>query len=184
MVLTTAAACILRFFQLTDFTDANTGEVVEGSSIALYIYGVLFFALICAGVYAFFSGKKARAFDIEACGKRIAPWSALLAAAFFADFLYQAYSCYEYISGTAYIEYSYIGSRMVSAAAEVLCSFYFIAFTMTAKGENYDIRNLTWLHFAPVLWGLARLAGIMVKIIDISRSTETVLEFFFLVFFF
>lgn len=181
MMFTAAASCVLRFFQLTNYTDSETGNIVDGSNWAFYIYAAALLLLVCTGAYAALKGCRDYKVNLDAAGKREFRASTLLSITFFFDFVFQIYTGYSYFTNASYVDYIYFVPLAISAVFALLSCFYFAVFSMTARGKNYDFKNLLWFHFAPVLWGISRLIIIMVKIVDVCENVEIVLEFIFLV---
>ncbi|MGN0522045.1 MAG: hypothetical protein ACI4IQ_05345 [Eubacterium sp.] len=173
------AACILRFYQLLKFTDRQTGFISGDGSITYFIYGLLILACICAILYSLSKKKTAKAVRFQK-SKAVLFSSFLLCAAFFYDFLYQCYNCFEYIQKNAYLEYNYLIPMALSGIFALLTCFYFITFALTYSGSNFDFRNFTFLHFAPAAWTFLKLIIIMVKIMDITAGVETFCEFILL----
>lgn len=181
--ITVLAACALRFFQLLALTDAQTGLVAQNgkSSVVLYIMLMLCFAgtlLYCKGLEL-----KVRTFDFENNGKAVSVGAVLLALSFFADFIHQCYNTYSYLEGASYMEYRYLIPLILSALLALVSSFYFITFSKTANGANYDFRNFTLLHFAPLAWAFTRLCMIMTRLLNAVSDVETGVEFIFLAIF-
>ncbi|MCM1114198.1 MAG: hypothetical protein NC397_01730 [Clostridium sp.] len=181
LVLMVIASCVLRFFQLLKYTD-HYGDIAVKSSIPIFIYGMFFGELILTAIYAFKIKATGNIFNFNTANKSSYFASSFLCAAFFIDFLHQCINCFNYISSASYIEYAYIIPLGLSALFSLINCFYFVTFALTAKGSNYDFRNFTLLHFSPIIWGIAKLVIIMVKIVDITINIEICLEFLLLVF--
>lgn len=181
------SSCLVHFFQLSRFTDKNTGFVIGETSLPFVIYFLIFVTVGVIGFYAKYTDNT-KIIDFSKPDKTLFLSSAFLSVTMFVDFIHQCGSVYNYISKTNYIEYVYIIPLMLSALLALVCCFYFSVLSVTAKGSNYDFRNFTLLHIAPVLWAFTRLILIMIKIIDIKRDADTSLEFlllsFMLLFFF
>lgn len=182
IALSVIAACVLRFFILLDFTDKKTGYVVEGTVLPLFLYAVLGVILLFVGLFSKNKTQPSSLLDFEGSSKGECLNYLFLSLSFFIDFIYQGYICYDYLSGTDYIEYVYVIPLIITALLALICCFYFGCAAMTANGSNYDFRNLTVFHFAPVMWGLVRLIMMMLKIIDIRLGVENMLEFLLLSF--
>lgn len=175
--LPVAVSCILRFFLLLNHTDKKTGLLTDGNNLSLIIYALAFLIIVLAALYSYKKTHLGTLFDLDK-GERGEYLSAsFLAAAFFADFIYQGYNCYDYFSRVSYIDYAYFIPLALSGLLSLVCCFYFICVGLTANGSNYDFRNFRILHFMPVLWGFVKLLLIMFKIIDIRLDVESTLEF-------
>lgn len=182
MIIPVVASCVLRFFQLLDFTDKKTGNVIGAAHMSFSVYILLAAAMIFDFVYVKKKTSFAPLLDFENKSRSEYTVSAFLSFAYFADFLHQAYNCYHYISRVSYIEYAYLIPLAVSGVLALFCCFYFVSFAMTAGGSNYDFRNFTVFHFMPVIWCFSKLIMMMLKIIDIKQNIEGVLEFLLMVF--
>ena len=181
IVITVISSCTLHFFQLFENGGSIGGIKFEVSSFITYL--LVFLNFIFAGVYSYNKKNTAQAFDFDNTGKSVYVSSAALAAAFFVDFIHQCYNCYDYIQRVSYIEYKYVCLIGISGIFALISCFYFIVFSLTSKGENYDFRNFTWLHFSPVGWAFARLFAMMIKIVDVKIEVDAFLEFLFLTMF-
>lgn len=188
MIIPVIASCVLRFFQLLDFTDKKTGSVIGGGYMSLAVYILLAVAMLFDFVYVKNKTSFVPLLDFEKSSKAEYAASAFFAVTYFADFVHQAYNCYSYISRVSYIEYAYLIPLAVSGVLALLCCFYFVCFSVTAGGSNYDFRNFTLFHFMPVIWCFSKLIMMMLKIIDVKQNVEGVLEFllvsFMIMFFF
>ena len=180
--LPVVASCVLRFFQLTRYTDSETGFVTGNNGLTPCIYGLLFLSLVFLGIYSVKNKSSGVAVDFENCGKAQQICSLILSVSFFFDFIRQCYNCCDTLQRYAYVEYAYLIPLALSGVAALFSSFYFISFYLTVSGSGYDFRNLTWFHFAPAVWGFLRLILIMIKIVDVRLDVETVLEFLLLAF--
>ena len=171
------ASCVLRFFLLLNYTDKDTGYVKNGGEITVIIYVLL---LVTALLTAFYSKNKQISDNLLSFDKNIRLQrfsSAFLALTFFIDFIHQCFNCYQELSKTVYVEYTYLAILIVSALFALLCSFYFLCYSMTAGGFGYDFKNLRLFHFAPIVWAMARLLIMLLRIIDAKQDVESVLEF-------
>lgn len=182
MIIPVIASCVLRFFQLLDFTDKKTGNVIGGGQMSLAVYILLAAAIILDFICVKKKSEFVPLLDFEKGGKAEYAVSAFLAIAYFADFVHQAYNCYSYVSKMSYIEYAYLIPMAISGILALLSCFYFVCFAMTAGGSNYDFRNFTLFHFIPVIWCFSKLIMMMLKIIDVKQNVEGVLEFLLMVF--
>lgn len=181
IVIMVIASCTLHFFQLFEGGASIGGIKFEVSSLITYL--LVFLNFIFAGIYSYNKKNTAQALDFDNTGKSVYRSSAALAAAFFVDFIHQCYNCYDYVQSVSYIEYKYVCLIGISGAFALVSCFYFIVFSLTSKGENYDFRNFTWLHFAPVVWAFSRLFTMMIKIVDVKIEVDAFLEFLFLTMF-
>lgn len=181
-VLPVIVSCVLRFFQLTRYTDSATGLVTGNNGLTACIYGLLFLSIALLGIYAVRNKSVGTAVDFEHCRKSQRICSLILGVSFFADFIRQCYNCFDTLQRYSYIEYTYLIPLALSGVAALFSSFYFISFYLTASGSEYDFRNLTWFHFSPAAWVFLKLILIMIKIVDVRLEAETVLEFLLLVF--
>lgn len=177
MIITVIAACVLHFFQLYYPIDTaiSSPEKIIFSPYSVYLLMLLGFTFSAA--YSFSEELDAVTFDFSQHKSSIYLSSIALAFAFFYDFIHQAYNCYSYASKVAFIEYAYIIPLGASSAFALLSSFYYFAFATTAKNVNYDFRNFTLLHFAPVVWAFSKLCTIMSRIVDVKLNVEICCEF-------
>lgn len=185
LILSTVAAGVavfLRFRQLLFFTDNSTGFVVpEGEVYSYWIYGLIFCSAVLCLVFAFRSKCTAQGIAPKSQGK-VAAFAFLNAAAFFIDFVLQAYDCFSYVENTVYLERNELAIMILVGAFALLSSFYYITVGMTLRGSQYDFRSFKLFHFVPVLWAVTRLLDILVEMVNVSMGTETVVEFIYLVF--
>lgn len=170
-------SCVLRFFQLLRYTDKKTGLIVDGGNLSFVIYALLLVIFIISALYSKRHQPVRTLFASENGTKGEFLSSVFLSGAFFADFMYQSFNCYSYSSRVSYIDYTFLIPLALSGLLALACCFYFLCASMTANGSNYDFRNFTILHFAPVLWGFFRLLLIMLKIIDVKLDVEATIEF-------
>ncbi len=179
IIITVIAACVLHFFQLYD--GQNEGKILFSENLPSYIVYVLIFSgFIFAFFYAVFKKNLSCTFDTQKGKASIFLSSVLLALSFFYDFIHQGYNCYSYASSAFYIDYTYVVPMGISGVFALISSFYFFTLAMTEKNENYDFKNFTLLHFAPVAWAFVRLIGIMVQIVDVKINIEVFCEFILL----
>lgn len=180
IVITAIAACTLHLFQFF-FESGEPAAAFAGSDSILYIIYALVFAgsFFCA-IYAFFKKDMAKTFDFGNRKSSVFLSSVLLAITFFFDFLHQGYNCYDYVQSVSFIEYTYLVPLGASGLFALVSGFYFTTLAMTARNLNYDFRNFTLLHFAPVVWAFSKLFGIMIKIVDIKANMELCCEFILL----
>lgn len=171
MIITVSAACILHFFQI------YSKNSIAGAYV---VYLMIFSGFIFAGIYANSKKNLAKTFDIENGQRSVFLSSIILSISFFYDFVHQGYNCYDYVSRVSYIDYTYIVPIGISGIFALLSCFYFTAFSLTVRGSNYDFRNFTLLHFAPVIWAIIKLFGIMLQIVDVNVNSETCCEFILL----
>lgn len=179
IVITVVAACVLHFFKLMQQTGRNIFDF-DTDIFSYVIYALMAVCAAACGIYASGQRDLPETFDTERKNKKFSAIVLLLSVSMFFDFLHQCYNCYEYVQSVAYIEYAYLVPIGLSGLAALLCSFYFLTFSLTYKNDNYDFRNFTWLHFAPVLWAFVRMLMIMSRIVDIKSSFEICCEFLFL----
>lgn len=182
IALPVIVSCVLRFFILLDFTDKKTGYVVAENQLPMFTYAAVFVLIIFVALFSRHKTELSPLLEFQKNSRGECLALSFLSLSFFADFLYQGYNCYDYLSGTNYIEYVYIIPLIISAMFALICCFYFGCAAMTANGSNYDFRNLKVFHFAPIIWGLIKLIIMMLKIIDIRLGIENVLEFLLLAF--
>lgn len=179
IVITVIAACVLHFFQLYGEHSKDVSSFSwDFPSYIVYVLIVLGF--IFAFFYAVFKKNLARTFDIQKGKAGIFLSSVLLAVSFFYDFIHQGYNCFSYASSSFYIDYTYIVLIGISGVLALISSFYFFTLALSEKNENYDFKNFTFLHFAPVAWAFVKLIGIMMQIVDVKINIEVFCEFILL----
>lgn len=185
LILSTVAAGVavfLRFRQLLFFTDNSTGFVVpEGEVYSYWIYGLIFCSAALCLVFALRCRCSAPGIAPKSQGK-VAVFAFLNAAAFFIDFVLQAFECFDYIENTAYLERNELVLMVLLGVFALLSSFYYITVGMTLRGSQYDFRSFKLFHFVPVFWAVIRLLDILVEMVNVSMGTDTVIEFIYLVF--
>lgn len=183
MIIPVAASCVLRFFQLLNFTDKSTGNTFgSGIKLSFVTYALLAAALIFDALYSKNKIQLKPRLDFNKGGRLQNAACVFLAVACFADFLHRIYNCYNHVSKIGYMEYAYLLPMAVSGLIALLCCFYFVCVLKTLKGSNYDFRNFTFFHFAPIAWCFSNLIIMMLHIIDVKKNTEGVLEFLLMVF--
>ncbi|MCH5320293.1 MAG: hypothetical protein J1E36_00920 [Eubacterium sp.] len=171
IIITVIASCVLRFFQLFGKISFN------GNTDSYILYLLIFLCFVFAVIYSVFKKDLAETFDISNGKKSIFLSSALLSLSFFYDFIHQGYNCYSYVSSVFYIDYVYLIPMGVSGVFALISCFYFLTLALTERNENYDFKNFTFLHFAPVVWAFSKLIGIMSQIIDVKNNVELFSEF-------
>ena len=179
IVITVVAACVLHFFKLMQQAGKNIFDFDTGV-FSYVIYALMAFCAASCALYAAVQRDLPEVFDTERKNKTFSSVVLLLSVSMFFDFLHQCYNCYEYVQSVSYIEYVYLVPIGLSGLVALLCSFYFLTFSLTYKNDNYDFRNFTWLHFAPLLWAFERMLMIISRIVDIKNSFEICCEFLFL----
>lgn len=180
ILIFSAASCALRFIQLYKYTDESTGLLTDKSVTAFIIYALIAAIVLLGGLYASKKNDLTPVDNTENIYKGQYLASLFTSVAFFADFIHQTYNCYDCIVSTDYMEYTYVVTMAFYALTAILSSFYFMVFSLTAKGTNYDFRSFTLLHFAPVAWCFSRLVLIMLKIVDVRFNVEVTVEFILL----
>ena len=179
IVITAVAACILRFFQLTQ--EGSSYTHIAGLALPVYsVYPLLFLGLAFCVIYASLKKNLAATFDFEHAGNSVYLSSWLLALTFFYDFIHQGYNCYQYISDTSYMDYTYLVPLCITCIFALFSCFYFITVAVSVKNTNYDFRNFTLLHFIPIVWAFTKLFSIMLQIVDIGENVDIACEFILL----
>ncbi len=184
ILLTVTAVCVLRFFQLINDTDTQTGLIVSHSNISFVIYAVELLTILSAALYSKRKKGLIYAFDDNNSSKPLFLSAVLLSVSMFADFIHQCYNCYDYIYSVSFIEYTYLIPLALSGLFALLSSFYFLMLAVSLRRTNYDFRNFIWFHLVPVFWTFTKLFRIMVKILDIRIGVEACLEFLLIIFVF
>lgn len=177
IIVTVIAACVLHFFQLHTYSDGVQNQEQVNTNFSFIIYLLIFLGFVLSAVYSSLKKMTANVFELENGRSSIFLSSILLSISFFYDFIHQGYNCYSYISGVSYVEYAYIVPLAITCLFALVSCFYFITFAMSAKNENYDFRNFTFLHFSPVIWAFSKLLTMMIRIVDIRVNIETFCEF-------
>ncbi|MCM1285064.1 MAG: hypothetical protein NC213_04585 [Acetobacter sp.] len=180
IVVTVIAACFLRFFQLIHYTDISTGLVTDGFNLSYTIYGLLFLIMIISIGNGIAFTKRCETVFSDNHNRKIVFSSAFAALCMFADFVNQCHNCYFYVADSEYIEYGYMIPLGISVCFALVSSFYFMTVFITARGGNFDIKKLIWLHFTPIIWAVFRLISITAKFINLESGIEIALEFLFL----
>ncbi len=179
IIITAVAACFLHFFRIyTEQSKNGFAFFIDFPSYIIYI--LIFLGFIFAFFYAVFKKDSACVFDVQEGKKSILLSSALLSLSFFYDFIHQGYNCYSYASSAYYIDYTYVIPMGISGILALISSFYFLTLALTQRNENYDFKNFTFLHFAPVAWAFTKLVVIMLQIVDVKINIEVCCEFILL----
>lgn len=180
ITVTVIAVCFLRLFQLKHYTDLSTGLITDNFNLSYIVYGLSALMMIISIYNGAVCIKKCDTVSADSYNRKIAFSSAVSALCMFADFVNQCRDCYLYLADNKYIEYGYIIPLGISGGFALVSSFYFITVFITARGGNFDLKKLTWLHFSPIIWAVFRLISITAKFINLESGIEIALEFLFL----
>lgn len=180
IVITVISACTLHLFQFFDEAGEPIVKLAQGGNTSYIIYALIFLGAVLCILYSLLKKDMAKIFDLENGKSSVFLSSVLLALTFFFDFVHQGYNCFEYVQSVSFVEYAYLIPLGASGLFALVSCFYFLTLAMTAKNLNYDFRNFTLLHFAPVVWAFLKLFGIMIKIVDIRENMELCCEFILL----
>ena len=172
----------LRFVQLLLFTDSSTGRVTAaGAPLTYGLYALLLCAGVCCTVCALHQSHTAVAVAANGGSRRLTAVSYLVSVAFFFDFIYRCFLCYDLTDGAVYLQWNDLVSEGMTALFALLsCSYYFVV-GRSYGGGRYDFRAFRFFHFVPALWGLCRLLTILAKMVSVLVDTQTVCEVLFLV---
>ncbi len=178
----TGAAVVLRFVQLLLFTDSSTGRVTAaGAPLTYGLYVLLLCAGVCCTVCALHQSHTAVAVAADGGNRRLSLVAYLVSAAFFFDFIYRCFLCYDLADDAVYLQWNDLISGGLTALFALLsCAYYFIV-GRSYGGGRYDFRAFRFFHFAPALWGLCRLLTILARLVSVWADTQTVCEVLFLV---
>ncbi len=182
LTISAVSACVIRFFQLLNFTDSKTGLIYQNERLVYVFYLLVLICFVCSAIFSVCKKQTAPVFENQGGESLFLP-AVFLCITFFFDFIHQCYNCFVNIQGSAYVQYTYVVPLGLSGLFALLCSFYFFTMAVTARNGNYDFKNFILFHFMPVLWAFTRLLIIMTEIVDIKTAAETVCEFALLVFF-
>lgn len=176
----TGAAVVLRFVQLLLFTDSSTGRVTAaGAPLTYGLYALLLCASVCCTVCALHQSHTAVAVAANGGSRRLTVVSYLVSVAFFFDFIYRCFLCYDLADGAVYLQWNDLVSEGLTALFALLsCSYYFVV-GRSYGGGRYDFRAFRFFHFVPALWGLCRLLTILAKMVSVLVDTQTVCEVLF-----
>ncbi|MCC8073020.1 MAG: hypothetical protein LIO62_02715 [Clostridiales bacterium] len=174
LFLSVAAASFLHFFL---YSDSFVND--DGGNATIYVIVLIVISAVLCAIASPGKDSLPTLFDF-ASKKQITAVMYLLSISFFVDFLHQGYNCYKYLEQHTYTEYNYLICVAASGVFALFCCFYFIVFSKTVTGSNYDVRNFTALHLSPVIWALLQLFVIMIKIVDINTDYEIFYQFIFL----
>ena len=178
----TGVAVVLRFLQLLLFADGSTGRVTAGGAPLTYaLYALLLCAGVCCTVCAVHQGHTAVAVAADGGNRPLAVAAYLVSVAFFFDFIYRCFLCYDLADASAYLQWNDLASGLLTALFALLsCSYYFIV-GRSYGGGRYDFRAFRFFHFVPALWGFCRLLTILAKMVSVWADAQTVCEVLFLV---
>ena len=124
----TGAAVVLRFVQLLLFTDSSTGRVTAaGAPLTYGLYALLLCAGVCCTVCALHQSHTAVAVAANGGSRRLTVVSYLVSVAFFFDFIYRCFLCYDLADGAVYLQWNDLVSEGLTALFALLsCSYYFV----------------------------------------------------------
>lgn len=178
----TGVAVVLRFVQLLLFTDGSTWRVTAGGVPLTYgLYALLLCAGVCCVVCALRQDHTAVAVAVDGSRRPLAAAAYLVSVAFFFDFIYRCFLCYDLADSSAYLQWNDLVSEVLTALFALLsCSYYFVV-GRSYGGGRYDFRAFRFFHFVPALWGLCRLLTILAKMVSVWADAQTVCEVLFLV---
>ena len=137
----TGAAVVLRFVQLLLFTDSSTGRVTAaGAPLSYGLYALLLCAGVCCTVCALHQSHTAVAVAANGGSRRLTVVSYLVSVAFFFDFIYRCFLCYDLADGAVYLQWNDLVSEGLTALFALLsCSYYFVV-GRSYGGGRYDFR--------------------------------------------
>ena len=145
------------------------------------LYALLLCAGVCCTVCALHQSHTAVAVAANGGSRRLTVVSYLVSVAFFFDFIYRCFLCYDLADGAVYLQWNDLVSEGLTALFALLsCSYYFVV-GRSYGGGRYDFRAFRFFHFVPALWGLCRLLTILAKMVSVLVDTQTVCEVLFLV---
>lgn len=178
----TGAVVVLRFIQLLLFTDSSTGRVTASGAP---LTGILYVLLLCAGVCcvmcALHQSHTAVAVAADSGSRALSVAAYFVFAAFFFDFIYRCFLCYDLAEDAVYLQWNDLVSQGLTALFALLsCAYYFVV-GRSYGGGRYDFRAFRFFHFVPVVWGLCRLLTILARLVSVWADTQTVCEVLFLV---
>ena len=135
----TGAAVVLRFVQLLLFTDNSTGRVTAaGAPLSYGLYALLLCAGVCCTVCALHQSHTAVAVAANGGSRRLTVVSYLVSVAFFFDFIYRCFLCYDLADGAVYLQWNDLVSEGLTALFALLsCSYYFVV-GRSYGGGRYD----------------------------------------------
>ncbi len=176
------AAVVLRYVQLLLFTDSSTGRVTAaGVPLTYGLYVLLLCGGVCSTICALHQRQTAVAVAADGGNRRLSLVAYLVSAAFFFDFIYRCFLCYDLADDAVYLQWNDLISGGLTALFALLsCAYYFIV-GRSYGGGQYDFRAFRFFHFAPALWGLCRLLTILARLVSVWADTQTVCEVLFLV---
>lgn len=178
----TGAAVVLRFVQLLLFTDSSTGRVTAaGAPLTGTLYALLLCAGVCCTVCALHQSHTAVAVAARGGGRVLSVAAYLVSVAFFIDFIFRCFLCYDLAEDAVYLQWNDLVSGGLTALFALLsCAYYFVV-GRSYGGGRYDFRAFRFFHFVPAVWGLCRLLTILARLVSVWADAQTVCEVLFLV---
>ena len=150
------------------------------------VYGLVFLMLGMLAYQSFKEEEYPPAFDTEK-SKAVADSAFFAGIGFLADFVNSAVGLVSALTSKRII-FALAGANAVSLVFALLSSLYFIAVFLSYKYDSYDFRKLKHLHFAPLLWALARAGMIILNAVtfreDVFSSVKGLMLIFAILFFF
>lgn len=184
VILTSIAACFIRFGQLIKYTDIKTGLVTQNRRLTYALYLLVLLGVIISALYSFKAKKLNRQINFIG-NKSIYVSLLLLCGTYFFDFVHQGYNCYLYLLEAKeqnYTEFNYLIPLALVCLFAILSCYYFAVCAKSVKGTFTDFRKFRFFHLAPLLWGFFRMLAIMTDVFDIE-SVESFMEFLFIMFY-
>lgn len=176
----TGVAVVLRFFQLLLFTDGDTGWVTAaGAPLTYALYALL---PVAAGGCVACARRQIHtvAAVTDNGSRRLSVAAYAVSVAFFFDFIYRCYLCYQVADSAVYVPWNDMVSQVLTAVFALLsCSYYFVV-GRSYGGGGYDFRAFRFFHFVPAMWGFCRLLTILAKLVSVMADAKTVCEVLFL----
>ncbi len=150
------------------------------------VYGLVFLML---GILAYQSFKEEAyppSFELKKINS-VADSAFVAGIGFLIDFVNSAATTVSALTSKRII-FALAGANAVSLVFALLSSLYFITVFLSYKYTSYDFRKLRYLHFAPLLWALAKSGLVILNAVtfreDVFSSVKGLMLIFAVLFFF
>ena len=147
-----------------------------GADIAFYT--ALFITLILVAYRSFTQGDYKKATEF---GNELKPFSFLASAAFMIEFVKTIIILYRTVDGKRYTPIE-LAVLIAICLFSLLSSLYLIAISLSCGKTSYDFKRLRFLHFAPLMWALFSIAGIITDAPSFINNGFAILKGFTLIF--
>lgn len=179
----TAGLTVLRAVQLCLYTDGRSGYIVKGAEGTIAVFYSASLLLVIAVLAVLLKRDKSSVSNpFEKSSPALRVFSMLAGASMFCDFIFRIIISYNYITEAQSPQLNYFIPLCISAAASLICAFYFIAVGIVFNNDKYSFGELRYLHIIPLLWAVSVLVTCLTENIDVIYSEERLLHYAVLIF--